>query len=276
VNPFGIGDVIFSFWMTEAIRKAKGNCVIDYVCNERTCELVGLNPSIRKVHIFNRDDLRRTFRKNPIRFFGKLAQLLEAVRVERYDLSFDLSMGRQYAFFLMCLGIRCRLGFDYKGRGSFLTDKIPIKDFDEKPVRDTYVSLVARWLGGVPLSPSYPVLQLPREMEQDGNTWCENQGIQRNGSVVIVAPGGGKSWGANAVYKQWDPSRFAETAAYIHEKSGSTLVFLGDKSEEGLLEAVREKARQRRDEPRHKTPFSRVRRGAQGHSHESPQETSDQ
>ena len=38
VNPFGIGDALFSMVLVEAVRKNFPDAVIGFVCNERTQE----------------------------------------------------------------------------------------------------------------------------------------------------------------------------------------------------------------------------------------------
>ena len=119
VNPFGIGDVVFSFALVEALKELPSSPRVDFLCNERTEELVGLNPAIQERFVFNRDHLKHLFSTDKRLFFKELKSLLTRLRQERYDVLFDLSMGKEYAFFLMCLGIRKRIGFDYKGRGLF-------------------------------------------------------------------------------------------------------------------------------------------------------------
>ena len=76
INPFGIGDVIFSMTLVEVVRNACPDAVIGFLCNERTIDLVRLNTSIDQTFIFNRDLFKRLWKKHPFIFFRKLTALL--------------------------------------------------------------------------------------------------------------------------------------------------------------------------------------------------------
>ena len=90
INPFGIGDAIFSMSLVEAIRRADPEVVIGFLCNERTVDLVRLNSSIDHTFVFHRDLFRRLWRKSSFLFFRKLEALLAMIREHRFDMVFDL------------------------------------------------------------------------------------------------------------------------------------------------------------------------------------------
>ena len=69
VNPFGIGDVIFSMTMVEALRLARPDLRIGFLCNERTNGLLRLNASIDRTFVFHRDRFRRLWRGRKRQFF---------------------------------------------------------------------------------------------------------------------------------------------------------------------------------------------------------------
>ncbi len=240
VNPFGIGDVVFSFWMIEAIRPLAPEARIDYLCNERTEELVALNPSIGKWHTFNRDFFRKRLRSHPLLFLRDMLVLLAGLKRERYDIAFDLSLGREYAFVLMLLGVPRRIGFDYKGRGRFLTDKLSLQGFEGKPVRDHYLELVRLWKSA-PVHGGYPGLRMDGSARRS-QVWLGRHGMDRKENMVVISPGGGKSWGTNAYFKRWDAERFSEIASTLGSKYGFTVILLGDREEKELLESIRDKA----------------------------------
>src|SRR3989338_3373361 len=99
INPFGIGDVIFSMTLVEAIRQAHPEAIIGFLCNESTVDLVRLNTSIDHTFVFHRDLFRQLWKKSPLLFFRKLRALLAMIREHRFDTAFDLSLGREYSFF---------------------------------------------------------------------------------------------------------------------------------------------------------------------------------
>lgn len=238
VNPFGIGDVVFSFDLAEALKASLAGCVIDYVANERTHEIVAMNPTVRKTFVFNRDRFRSLARGMPARFLGEAGALLSGIRRERYDTAFDLSLGRDVAFFLMMCGVRDRVGFDWRGRGFFLTERTEIRGFNDRPMRDYYTGLAERRLGPAFRRGARPVLAVPAIARREAEAWCAARGIMREDFVAVVAPGGGKSWGENARFKQWDPGLFAESARSLASRRGAKIVVMGDGDEKELCEKV--------------------------------------
>ena len=142
VNPFGIGDVIFSMHLVEALRQSFPDAVIGFVCNERTRELVRMNRSIDRTFVFNRDLFRRAWRRSPLLFFKTLKAFLKLLKTEHFETLVDLSLGREYSFFAMLIGIRQRIGFDFKGRGIFLTQKMKIDGYSGRRVADIQMDLL--------------------------------------------------------------------------------------------------------------------------------------
>ena len=240
IHPFGIGDVIFSFPLIEAIRSR--GCEVDFLCNERTEEIIARHPSVRRHHVFNRDHLRSLAKNHLIQFLKELIRLLSAIRRERYDLCFDLSMGREYSFFMMCLGVSKRIGLDYRGRGRFLTDRVPVTGFDEKSVRDYYLDLLKEWDADARGEAVYPKFRFDETADAELATWCEAKGFSLHEPWIVIAPGGGTTWGKNAHYKQWPAEHFAETARHLYEETKAPFIFLGGAGESDLCREVSEKA----------------------------------
>ncbi|MBI4352886.1 MAG: glycosyltransferase family 9 protein [Candidatus Omnitrophica bacterium] len=232
VNPFGIGDVIFSMALVEAVRKNFPSAFIGFLCNERTEGLVRLNPSIDRVFVFNRDRFRNLLRSNLFRFWGELGNLWREVGRERFEALFDLSLGRQYSFAAMLLGIGKRIGFDFKGRGVFLTHKKRIEGYAGRHVTDIQLELLKMGGGGEGVSLRIPFV-IPLSARKFAEELLRERGFRR---ALAVAPGGGRSWGEKAVYKQWNPERFAEAANKTAKNGDCGVLLLGEKAEKDLLE----------------------------------------
>ena len=240
INPFGIGDVIFSFALVEALRK--DGYEIHYLCNERTDELVTRNPSIGKHFVFNRDRMRRFLRTNIFQFLNEARTLLATLKRERYDACFDLSLGREYAFFMMFLGIKKRIGFNYKNRGRFLTRSLKLDGFDEESVRDYHLKLLKVWKGDSRRKAEYPELRFDEDSVESFKHWCDKNSLKERESWIVIAPGGGITWGENAYYKQWAPDRYAKLARQLSRETGSAFIFVGDASERHLCSEVAQMA----------------------------------
>jgi len=236
INPFGIGDVIFSMYLVEALRHHDPHYTIGFLCNERTKELVRLNVSIDRTYVFNRDFFRRLWKKNPFLMLKELKALLGLIRTENFDTVFDLSLGREYSFFMMLAGIKRRIGFDFKGRGIFLTRKIKIDGYSQRPVAETQLSLLA--IAG--LNPQGDFLKIPIKASDNLAALVEKELRRRqflDGSKIIaVAPGGGRSWGENAIFKQWDANRFAQILNRYAKNTRAKALVIGDQAEEDVLE----------------------------------------
>jgi ADP-heptose:LPS heptosyltransferase len=118
-NPFGIGDVLFSTPLVRNLKTKFPKAAIDYLCNRRSAPLLELNPFLNKVMIFEKDEWRRTLKRSKLSFIKEYINFYRKIRLNSYDLMFDLSMNSQYGLFFKLAGIPARIGYDYKGRGRF-------------------------------------------------------------------------------------------------------------------------------------------------------------
>jgi len=244
VNPFGVGDAIFTMPLAEVLREA-GVSRIGFLCNERTVDLIRMDISIDKTYVFNRDRYRKLWKKHPFLFYRKLSAFLSLIKEERYDSMLDLSLGRQYGFFGAILGIRERVGFDYKRRGTFLTRKIRLEGYEGRSVAVTQLDLLDLMKIRKPAQLPRISLNVPESARIESAVFLKKNGWHDSDRFLAVAPGGGRSWGADALYKQWDPERFAAAADEFCLSFTPPLktLILGDRSEAGLLENVRSRMR---------------------------------
>jgi ADP-heptose:LPS heptosyltransferase len=243
VNPFGIGDVLFSMELVEALKAAGPRTIVGFMGNERTIELIRMNRHIDVAHEFNRDELRACLKKNLAAYFLRANAYLREIRAQRYDTMLDLSLGREFSFAGLLAGIPRRIGFDHKKRGFFLTHKTAFKSYEGKHVVDWQLSL----LRSVGLKPAVVSSRLPLQISakarQDAADLLKASSAGAHGPILVVAPGGGKSWGENAIYKQWSPERFAAAAEGWLNGRGAGVVLLGDAGERELLSAVQARLR---------------------------------
>ena len=166
----------------------------------------------------------------------KLKNILGEIRREKFDAVFDLSLGREYGFFLMLAGIRERIGFDFKGRGIFLTRKKRINGYAGRPVALEQLGLLDFWGISYSQSPYAIPIEISKKTEHEVELFLTQSGFKNGLPIVAVAPGGGRSWGSNARFKQWDPERFASAVNRFSEQTSCCAVLLGDRTEARLLE----------------------------------------
>ncbi len=230
VNPFGIGDVLFSTTVVRAVKQAYPESYIGYLCNKNVAPVLEHNPAIDRLFFYSRGDLKQIRQRS---FWGYVAAVFNAVRELRsqcFDCVFDLSMVTQYSFILWLIGVRRRYGFDYKGRGRFLTDALSVDSVKQRHVISYYRDLLV--LSGINAFEQ----RLDLYVGEQARLWAENflrqAGVNRE-VIIGIAPFGGASWGQDARQKQWPPERFAVVARALARRFSARIVVFGTPSDRG-------------------------------------------
>ena len=244
INPFGIGDVLFSTPLVSAIKKAYSESYIAYICNLKVKDILNTNPDINEVFVFERDEYRNLWKESKIRAIKKFFSFWGEIKKRKFDTVFDLSLGKEYAFFCWRAGIKDRRGFNYKGRGRFLNHKIPFDGFNDKPVAEYYLDLFPVLRTGL-LSRSEngksgnTVLITTDEDKRYIDNFLTQSGVNSNDVLVGIAPGGGMSFGQkNQDRRRWPPKKFAELADKIIEKFNAKIVLIWGPGEEKLVQKI--------------------------------------
>lgn len=237
VNPYGIGDVLFTLPLVQALRDARPDATLGYVCNRRTESLVRAFPGVTVVRVFEKDEFRARWRQSKRHWLADVQALAQTLSRDRWDTAIDLSLNWQFGTALAWLGIPRRCGFDFRGRGRFLTDRLPLTGFDDRPVADYYLDLLQ--LLGLP-RPARPVLSLPLPPAamQEAGAWLARTGVASDRPIIGLVPGGGASWGPNGLAKQWPPAHFAEVADRLADTTHGQIVLFGDTADRPTCDAV--------------------------------------
>ncbi|MFA5005043.1 MAG: glycosyltransferase family 9 protein [Candidatus Omnitrophota bacterium] len=236
INPFGIGDVLFTTPVIGAIKDAYPDSFIGYWCNQRVQPLLLVNPRINKVFALNRGDLKKIFQESFFKGIQAALNLALEMRKERFDICLDFSLDHRYSLFAQVTGIRHRLGFDYKGRGRFLTDKISIEGYSDKHAVLYYLDLL-RFLNIEAKDKSLELIVTP-ESQAKAVDILAGRGIEDKDLVVGIAPGAGGSWGKDAGYKHWPGLKFAQLSDKLADELKVKIVIFGDESERLLADVV--------------------------------------
>lgn len=247
INPFGIGDVLFTTSVIRALKEKYPDSFIGYWCNERVEGLLKSNAGIDKIFPLSRGDIKRVYRglKGPVVLFN----LIRKIRKEKFDTAFDFSLDSRYGLWSKLAGIKRRIGFDYKGRGRFLTDKVVLEGYSGRHVVEYYAEL----LKFIDYSPGLNAASkgrtvrdcMPYELTVSEENSARAQkilagsGISSSDLLVGIAMGGGASWGRDAVYKQWPAEKFGQLAGRLTKDLGARIVLLGSIDEKPLAEIVR-------------------------------------
>lgn len=236
INPFGIGDVLFSTAIIEAIGRQVEGCHIGFLCNRRTEAFLKNNPFIDWVFVFEKDEYRRLWRVSKIECVKRFFCLLRDIKTKGFDTVIDLSLSRHFGFMTWFLGIRRRAGFNYKRRGIFLTDKIDITGYDGKHIVEYYLALIE--LVGLKRLPCYLKLDVGDNDRRWAGDFLSGYGIKEGDLVIGIAPAGGASWGGDAVMKHWKKEYFADLADILARELAAKIVILGSAEEKDICDFV--------------------------------------
>lgn len=239
INPFGIGDALFTMPLIGDLKDRHPDCFVGYWCNERVGELLKNDPKIDKIFALSRGDIKRIYKDSKLAGFIALFRLIYAIRKEKFDVAFDLSLDSRYGLWSIFAGIKKRVGPDYKGRGRFLTDKIKISGYSGRHVVEHNLDLLklVDTYYRTDLTEPYDV-EVSEESRERARKMLAGYGIGPYDAVIAVAPGGGASWGENAIYKQWPQNKFAEVADKLLKDLKVKVVFLGSSDEKRVTDSV--------------------------------------
>ncbi len=234
VNPFGIGDVLFATPMVRALRLGLPESRITFVCNARTLELVETNRHLSGVLVFDSGEFKQRWRTSRREAWRLLRGMWAALHQLRCDLLIDLSLEGRYSIAAMLLGIGRRVGFDVKGRGRWLTQRVALAGYEGQHVAEHYLSLLD--LVGVPRDGQGLDLWLTDEDQAAARRCLVDVGVSPGEPLIALAPGGGASWGASAINKQWLPERFVEVGRTLRRRH--RVMVVGGAGEAVLCERV--------------------------------------
>ena len=246
INPFGIGDVLFSTPLVSAVKREYPQSYIGYICNKRTMEILETNPAINEVFVFDRGDYRAFWKESKLACAKKFIGFWKNIAGRKFDILIDLSLGKEYAFFCWFIGIKERKGFNYRGRGGFLTHKVPFDGFNDKPVAEYYLSLLnlskaKPWTGNVQGLALDRAVLVPTDKD---NTYIEDflnkSGVKSQDLLIGISPGGGMSFGTKEqARRRWPAKRFSELADKIVDRFGTKVILTWGPGEEDLVNEIK-------------------------------------
>lgn len=229
INPFGIGDVLFTTPVIKTIKDNEPDSIIGYWCNDRVKAILENNPQINKVFALSRGDIKKIYRQSKISGIISFFNLLHTIKKEHFDISLDFSLEHRYSLISILAGISRRVGFDYKKRGLFLTEKVSIDGYQGRHVVEYYLDL----LKFIDIKPQEARLQLflSKESKRSAEQLLNISGINANDLTIGIAPGAGASWGKDAIFKHWPAIKFARLADKLIEGFGAKILIFGDEQE---------------------------------------------
>lgn len=236
INPFGIGDVLFTTPVVKAIRRAYPDSHIGYWCNDRARDILKNNPNIDKIFALSRGDLKKIFSQSRLAGISKFLSLLHKIKKGKFEICLDFSLDHRYSLISKLLGIKKRCGFNYKKRGRFLTDRIDIDCYAQKHVVEYYCGL----LKFIKVTPETKNLDLyvTSQGKIKAAGLFKKLGINDKGLIIGIAPGAGASWGKDAGLKHWPAIKFAQLADKLINELKAQVLILADALEVPITEKI--------------------------------------
>jgi lipopolysaccharide heptosyltransferase II len=237
INPFGIGDVLFTTPAIRNIKLAFPESFIGYWCNERVQGLLAHNSDISKIFALSRGDIKKIYQRSKIKGLNRSLQLFLQLKKEKFEVALDYSLDHRYSLVAKLAGIKKRIGFNYRNRGRFLTQSIPLESYSEKHMIEYYLELL-QFISVVP-EPRVMTVGLSEKNKRSIDGMLSKHGISSGETLVGIVPGAGESWGKDALRKHWPASSFAALIDEIIEKLGIKVLLLGNAAERPIADQVR-------------------------------------
>jgi heptosyltransferase II len=237
INPFGIGDVLFT---TPVIRNLKNNfpgCFVGYWCNKRVEPILARNPDINKTFALSRGDLKKILKESKLRGIKEARGLFGGLKKNKFDCAIDFSLDHRYGLISRLAGIKKRIGYDYKGRGRFLTEKLILSSYTSKHAVEYYLDLLK--IIGVNPKPLKLELFTSEEDRLAADKLLKDCGITYEDSIIGFAPGGGESWGKDSWLKRWPAENFGHLINKVSSGCSAKTIIFGDSLDADLVERIR-------------------------------------
>lgn len=236
INPFGIGDVLFTTPVIRAIKEAFADSFIGYWCNERVQAILKDDPNIDKIFPISRGDIKKIYDNSKWQGIKKSFWLYRQLRKDKFDVSLDFSLDHRYGWISQAAGIKKRIGFNYKNRGIFLNHKINLSGYQAKHAVEYYLELLKFLSIKVKVENLY--LCVNEKSRIKAKAIFKHAGISGSDLVIGIAPGAGGSWGKDAGLKHWPALRFAQLAERLSAELGARIIVLGDETERPLADVI--------------------------------------
>ena len=236
VNPFGIGDVLFTTPLIRAVRQAFPKSRLGYVGNRRTESILRTNVSLDDIFVYEKDELVHLWRTDRWQCLACVRELLRRMRSARFDAAIDLSLGERYGFILKMLGVRRRFGFNYHNRGRFLTETFPIDGYHDLHIVEYYRQLL-HWMG-VRLEHDALELAVDAADRRWAEDWISAYRLDDERPLIGMVPAGGVSWGIDAPFRRWSCEGFAAVGDTLVQRYGARILLFGEATDSTTCQAV--------------------------------------
>jgi len=215
-----LGDAVCITPVIAALRAAYPAAAITVLAHPRCAEVFTDNPAVTRV-------LPYAGRRGAAAV-SDVIRLWKMFVAGRYDAVFLFHRSRSKAVVAALAGIRCRIGFNTKGRGFFLTHSVPQPPAAAHMIDYHRALLEACGIPAVQRHPQFFVAGRDRERSSE---IVSAAGLRPGRRYAVINPGG--NWDR----KRWPAACFARVADFIAREYGADIVITGSGKD---AEAARE------------------------------------
>lgn len=239
VNPFGIGDVLFTTPVIRALKEKFPSGKIGYLCNKRAEPIIKVNPYVDKVFVYERDDFKKLQESSLIKWAFEFRWFIRSIKEGKFDAAVDFSLAANLRFLLWLSKIKKRIGYDYRNKGFYLTNSLKLDGYNDRHMVEYYAQVLS--LLGISVTNKKLELFLDEKDKAFAEELFRNKRIDASKLIISVSPCGGASWGKDAGLKHWDIENYCVLIDKLIEKFAAQIIILGDQKEQEKLISLENK-----------------------------------
>ncbi|MCM8800637.1 MAG: lipopolysaccharide heptosyltransferase II [Candidatus Omnitrophica bacterium] len=237
INPFGIGDVLFTTPVIRVIKESYPECFLGYWCNERVEPILKNNPFINKTFALSRGDLKKIFKRSKIEGIKEALIFFSEIKKQNFDIAVDFSLDHRYSLVCKIAGIKKRIGLNYKKKVKFLTEGIDVEGFENKHVVEYYLEVLKFLKTKPPQS-----IKLDVFLDKKSLAWVDaflkEYNLKGVKPLIGIAPCGGASWGKQAYLKYWPLQNYIELTKKLLNRYNTKIILFADEKEKEIVNFI--------------------------------------
>lgn len=222
-----VGDGVMSLPAVEALRARFPSAEIVLVVKPWVAQLYDHHPAVTRTIVYNPAKEHR----GPRGFL----KLIEQIRTERFEMAILFQNAFHAAWMAWCARIPVRIGYELEGRGSLLTDAIPVPSSALYGHQSNYYLHLLFRAGLV--EKLAPVDRIHLNIQQGEKNWAARQlkNLGLGGPRFLIGLTPGAAFGSA---KRWLLERYADLADRLIGALNADVLIFGSQAESPLAEEI--------------------------------------
>jgi heptosyltransferase-2 len=225
-----VGDILFTTPAIRALRQGFPKTHLAYLVGSWSKEIIEDNPHLDEIIVYDVP----AHSSCRWRAFIRTLDCLRELRKKKFDLAIVFHRTSFSSLFALLGGIPQRIGFDYAGRGRFLTHKV-IFDGSKHEV-DRHLDVVISL--GLESAGQATEMKVMSKEESYASSLLWANGVRAEDRIIAILAGGGKNPGVFMPTKRWHPTKFAQLADTMIKEYKAKIIFVGGPGDEEVVRKV--------------------------------------